>query len=314
MVDGSRQVLIKDSTLREGMDVPGVTFSMEQRATIATMLDRANVPEIEIVAPGKVAQDLEFAKMLKGRQLRVQASGLIYAYTPHCEQQIQQLSECLDRLDLLMPVSTKRKPYSRDDKLRLLLDALDTALPIFSEVGVGFPHSTQAECSFLSDIAQQAVQRGAARVTVYDTNGSSDPFAIHELITILKRDLPAPLFFHAHNDLGMATANSLAAVYAGAQGLDATINGLGDRAGNCSLEQIALSLHLKGYFTGIALEDLFSLSEAVATESGVAVFRIAPVVGEDIFAHKSPAHLDIPELFEAYDPRLVGSKRRLVQD
>lgn len=179
---------------------------------------------------------------------------------------------------------------------------------------MGFPHSTQTECSFVLEIAQQAVRRGAGRVTVYDTNGSSDPFAIHELITSLKRDLRAPLFFHAHNDLGMATANSLAAVFAGAEGLDATINGLGDRAGNCSLEQAALALHLKGYSTGIALEELISLSEVVAAESGVPVSRIAPVVGEEIFGHKSPAHLDIPELFEAYDPSLVGFQRRLVQD
>jgi methanogen homocitrate synthase len=109
----------------------------------------------------------------------------------------------------------------------------------------------------------------------------------------------------------MATANSLAAVYAGAEGLDVTMNGLGDRAGNASLEQVVLSLHLKGFETGIILKDLKSLSESVEKASGLRVSELAPVVGKNIFVHKSSGHLDSPDLFEAFNPQLVGSKREL---
>jgi len=131
------------------------------------------------------------------------------------------------------------------------------------------------------------------------------------LIKKLKEALEVPLFFHGHNDLGMGTANSLAAVYAGADGLDVTINGLGDRAGNASLEQVVLSLHLKGFETGIILKDLKSLSESVEEASGLRVSKLAPVVGSHVFIHKSPGHLESPDLFEAFDPQLVGSKREL---
>jgi homocitrate synthase NifV len=127
----------------------------------------------------------------------------------------------------------------------------------------------------------------------------------------LKEKLDIPLFFHGHNDLGLATANSLAAVFAGADGLDVTMNGLGDRAGNASLEQVVLNLHLKGFETGIILKDLKLLSESVEEASGIPVSKLAPVVGKHIFVHKSPGHLESPDLFEAFDPQLVGSKREL---
>jgi homocitrate synthase NifV len=120
-----------------------------------------------------------------------------------------------------------------------------------------------------------------------------------------------PLFFHAHNDLGLATANSLAAVQAGADGLDATVNGLGDRAGNASLEQVAMVLYLKGFSTGISLRELKPLCEAVAEESGIPIPALAPVLGSYTATHKSPGHLQAPELFEAFDPSLVGLERKI---
>ena len=310
-VNESRGITIRDSTLREGLDVPGVDFSPRQRSRIAERLDRANVPEIEVVAPGRVFEDARFARKLKDLGLRIRTSGLVYAFRKGCRKEVDELCASLDRFDLLMPVSEKRRPPDRDTKKRLLLDLLDYSLERGSEVGVGFPHSTQADAGFLLDIGRESVSRGAQRVVLYDTNGSSDPFAVYDLIKGLKEDLHAPLFFHAHNDLGLATANSLAAAYAGADGLDATVNGLGDRAGNAALEQVVMALHLKGFQTGISLDALKGLSEAVEQESGIAVPGLAPVVGEYAATHKSPGHLEIPELFEAFDPSLVGLTRKI---
>ena len=306
-----KKTIIRDSTLREGEDVVGVNFPLEKKLKIAQLLDKAQVPEIEVVAPGKVFEDLEFVKRLKEKQLQIRTSGLVYAYNPRCQEEIEEMSRYLERFDLLMPVSPKRKPYDRNGKIKNLLKALAFSLQYLPDVGVGFPHSTQTEISFLLEISLESVKRGAKRITVYDTNGSSDPFSIYDLIKQLKRGISVPLFFHGHNDLGMATANSLAAVYAGADGLDVTINGLGDRAGNASLEQVVLGLHLKGFETRIILQDLRRLSKTVEKESGIRVFKLAPVVGEKIFIHKSPSHLENPELFEAFDPELVGSKRKL---
>jgi len=310
-VNSNKRIAIKDSTLREGLDVPNVNFSSEQKLNIAKLMDHAKVPEMEVVAPGKVFQDLEFVKQLKRRGLSIRTSGLIYSFNSQAREEIKEASKYLNRFDLLMPVSPKRKPYERADKIRLLLDILAFSLLPFTEVGVGFPHAAQTDIEFLQDISNEAVRQGAKRVTLYDTNGSLDPFEVYRLVKRLKKNLEASLFFHGHNDLGLATANSLAAVYAGADGLDVTINGLGDRAGNASLEQVVLSLHLKGFETGIILNELRSLSESVEEASGLRVSELAPVVGKHIFVHKSPGHLESPDLFEAFDPQLVGSKRGL---
>jgi homocitrate synthase NifV len=119
------------------------------------------------------------------------------------------------------------------------------------------------------------------------------------------------LFFHGHNDLGMATANSLAAVLGGADGLDVTVNGLGDRAGNTALEQIAGALYVKGYDTGLVLDGVRELCRKVAEESGLPISQLAPVVGEYVYWHRSPSHLSTPGLFEAIDPWLFGSSRKI---
>lgn len=310
-VDPYKKTIIKDSTLREGLDVPDVNFSLEQIFKIAKLLDQARVHEIEVVAPGKVFRDLEFVKRLKEERVQARTSGLIYAYNPQSREEIKEASGCLNRMDLLMPVSPKRKPYDQSIKISHLLEVLVFSLHHLSEVGVGFPNSTQTEIDFLLEIGSKSVENGARRVTIYDTNGNSDPFQIYDLVKRLKEDLDVPLFFHGHNDLGLATANSLAAVYAGADGLDVTINGLGDRAGNASLEQVVLNLYLKGIETGIVLKDMRKLSKTVEEESGIKVSKLAPVVGEHIFVHKSPGHLECPELFEAFDPQLVGFGRKL---
>lgn len=311
MANSSKKVIIKDSTLREGLDVPNVNFSVEQKLKIAKLLDKANVPEIEIVAPSRVLEDLEFVKRVKEEGLRLKTSGLIYSYSPRCQEEIEEATRHLSRFDLLMPVSTKRKPYERDTKISLLLDTLAHSLRFQSEVGVGFPHSTQVEFEFLLEMGKEACKNGAKRVTIYDTNGSSDPFSVYDLIKRLKKNLDVTIFFHGHNDLGLATANSLSAVCAGADGLDVTINGLGDRAGNASFEQVVLALHLKGFNTGVMLKDLRRLSKTVEEDSGVQVSKLAPVVGEYIFSHKSPSHLESPGLFEAFDPEIVDSYRKL---
>ena len=307
----TKKIIIKDSTLREGLDVPDVNLTIEQKLKIVRLLDQARVPEIEVVAPGKVFKDLEFVKRLSEEKIQIRTSGLLFVYNPQSGEEIKEVSRYLNRFDLLMPVSPKRKPYDKIIKIRHLLEALAFSLQHLSEVGVGFPHSTQTEINFLLEISRESVNSGARRLTIYDTNGSSDPFEIYDLVKRLKDNLDVPLFFHGHNDLGLATANSLSAVYAGADGLDVTINGLGDRAGNASLEQVVLSLHLKGFETGIVLNELKSLSESVEEASGIPVSKLAPVVGEYIFTHKSPGHLECPELFEAFDPKVVGSKREL---
>jgi isopropylmalate/homocitrate/citramalate synthase len=311
MVNASKRVTLKDSTLREGLDTPGVKFSVEQKLRIAKALDRAGVSEIEIVAPSRVGHDVQFARILKAEKLQVRTSGLVYANRPQWQADVEAAASNLDRFDVLMPVSPKRKPFGRNEKAAVLAEVLEFALAAHPDVGVGFPHSTQVEVEFLVEISRLAATKGAKRATIYDTNGGSDPLAVWQLITGLRKTLNVPLLFHGHNDLGLATANSLAAAYAGAEALDVTVNGLGDRAGNASLEQVAMVLHVKSFHTGIALEQLTSLSMTVEEESGVEVSKLAPVIGEYVLSHVSASHLELPEHFEAFDPQLIGAQRKV---
>lgn len=312
MSHAAGHVTLRDATLREGLDTPNVSFSTEQRVRIARALERAGVVEVEVVAPSRVEKDLEFVRVLRDEGIALRASGLIYAYGKDCAREIEMASSALAHVDVLMPVSPERPPEDRAEKLRLLDGALAHARRVHADFGAGFPHSLQCDPEFLCEITAAAVAAGARRVVVYDTNGGADPFAVASLIrTLHERKLGANVFFHAHNDLGLATANALAAVASGAVGLDVTVNGLGDRAGNAALEQVAMALHLKGYQTGIRLDELGALSRTVEEESGVAVSKLAPVIGEYALWHKSPSHLRKPGLFEAFDPALVRSDRRI---
>jgi len=214
MVNASKRVTLKDSTLREGLDTPGVKFSVEQKLRIAKALDRAGVSEIEIVAPSRVGHDVQFARILKAEKLQVRTSGLVYANRPQWQADVEAAASNLDRFDVLMPVSPKRKPFGRNEKAAVLAEVLEFALAAHPDVGVGFPHSTQVEVEFLVEISRLAATKGAKRATIYDTNGGSDPLAVWQLITGLRKTLNVPLLFHGHNDLGLATANSLAAAYA----------------------------------------------------------------------------------------------------
>jgi len=306
-----QKVFIRDSTLREGLDTPNVKFNIEQKLKIATLLDNLKVPEIEIIAPGRVMKDLEFAEKFNQEKLSIKTSGLVYAYGPEFGDEVIESSKRLHRFDIVLPVSPKRQPCTVESKKRLVAESLDFALGHHSEVGIGFPHSTQIDEDLLIDISRESVQQGAKRITVYDTNGSADPFEIYNLIKRLKDEIDAELWFHGHNDLGLATANSVSAVLAGADGIDATINGIGDRAGNASLEQVVMCLILKGVETGITLKNIKHVSEIIEKESNVKVSKLAPIIGEYAFSHKSPSHLESPDLFEAYDPSLISRQRKL---
>jgi isopropylmalate/homocitrate/citramalate synthase len=310
----SHQIYLKDSTLRSGLDVPGVSFSIGQKLEVIDQLERAGVPEAEIVAPSRVVEDLGFAKRVKARGLKLRTSGLIFASSPDVVAEMESAATLLDRFDLLMPLSEKRRPVGGGRKVSTLLDALDQARSMSENIGVGFPHATQASPLFLLETAQLATRAGARRVTIYDTNGSAEPFALRTMLEQLINEIRVPVYFHSQNDLGLALANSWAAVLAGVAGLCVSSTGLGYRAGNACLEQVAVLLEKSGFRTGINLEELKALAQVVARSSGVPVSKLAPVVGELAFHHTVPSHREHPDQFEAYPPDMIGVSRRLSDD
>ncbi len=312
--EGDGAVVLKDATMREGLDVPGVALDPVQKRALLAKLAEARVPEAELVAPGHFDRDLGALTASGAREVPIRSSGLIYGNGTGWRDQIRKAKGILDRIDILMPLSDSRPPADRGEKARLMRETMHVASGECGDAGAGFPHATQVERRFLLGMCAEAVRAGARRITLYDTNGSSDPWAVKELVESIRGITEIAICFHAHNDLGLATANSLAAVRGGATCLDVTVNGLGDRAGNASLEQVALALHVAGVRHGLQLTALRDLSRAVEAMTRIPVPKLAPVVGEFAFRHKSPSHLLSPALFEAFEPAVVGAARSLCEE
>lgn len=310
----SHKIYLRDTTLRTGLDVTKVAFSMGQKLEVIDLLDEVGVPEAEIVAPSRVIEDLGFAKRVRTRGLGLITSGLIFASSPEFETEMKASAALLDRFDLLMPLSEKRPPIGGGRKVSTLLEALDKGRSESQDIGVGFPHATQASPLFLLEMVQMATKAGARRITIYDTNGSCEPFALRTMLEQLIQEIRVPVFFHSQNDLGLALANSWASVLAGVAGLGVSSTGLGHRAGGACLEQVAVLLEKSGIKSGIRLTKLQELAMLVARSSGVPVSKLAPVVGEHVFHHTVPSHREHPDQFEAFAPSLVGATRRLSDD
>jgi homocitrate synthase NifV len=302
--------VLRDATLREGRDVPCVSFAPDERVAIATALAAAGVPEAEVVAPSRVAEDVGIARTM--HEIPIQLTGLVYANRASWREDLELAVPALSRVDLLMPLSERREPHDPERKIEAVERALREACGASAStaIGAGFPHAFQVRQASVLDAVARAAAAGADRITLYDTNGAADPSTVEELVGRAVSAAGVPVFFHGHDDLGLATANAWAAVRAGAGGLDVTVNGLGDRAGNVSLEQLVVLLRLRGRDTGVDPAALPGLSQMVAELSGVEVPPLAPVVGRFAFAHRSPAHLPQPGEFEAFDPALIGTESR----
>jgi homocitrate synthase NifV len=304
-------IVLRDVTLREGRDAPDVVFTVAARRAIVAALAHAGVPDAEVVAPSRVAQDLRAAHEIRPPNSSIRLSGLVYASCSAWRHEIESACEFLDCVDLLMPLSPQREPRDPSEKADRLVEALLACRVLPLEVGAGFPHATQVGPDTLVEFARRAEEAGARRITLYDTNGSAEPFGVGELVGRIVAEVAIPVFFHAHNDLGLATANAWAAVRAGAAGLDVTVNGLGDRAGNASLEQVVMLLESRNVPTSVDPSALAEISRLVAETSGIPVSPLAPIVGSYAFDHVSPGHAEAPAEFEPFDPALIGAERRV---
>ncbi|MCI5207843.1 MAG: hypothetical protein D3910_03410 [Candidatus Electrothrix sp. ATG2] len=310
---------IIDSTLREGEQAPGVVFTEAARRSIITGLHRVGIDEIELGVAATVYTHLP-GLIQEARQITANACRL--ALWCRCRQEdIAFAASCSpDALSLSIPASDshirerlrKDKAWVKTTLACSVQQALSLGIPY---VSVGLEDASRADIDFLVAAAKTAAEHGAARIRLADTVGICSPGRMAELVSTVQEAAKLPVGVHCHNDFGMATANSVAALEAGAKFLDATVLGLGERAGNCRLEEAVGYLSLIREQIKYRPELLPELCRKVAEATGKGIADNHPLIGSAIFTCESGLHqhgLSInPGIYEPYAPERVNGIRKL---
>lgn len=311
-------IYINDTTLRDGEQAAGVAFGIDEKIAIAKFLDAIGVQELEVGIPAMGQDEAKAIRAIADLGLNAHLLGWNRALL----SDIQASLHCgLKRVHISIPVSDiqiKVKFQGRWARmLEQLRDAITFAVDHGMEVSVGGEDSSRADETFLLDAAQYAQEWGAFRFRFCDTVGILDPFTTFEKVQKLVNSLAIPVEMHTHNDMGLATANALAGVRAGATSVNTTVNGLGERAGNAALEEVVMTLkQIYGIKTGVQTQHFLELSRFVAKTVNCPVPPWKAIVGENTFAHESGIHahgvLKNPNTYEPFDPKEIGGQRQLV--
>lgn len=307
-----RTIKIVDTTLRDGEQAPGVCFTLDNKIKIAEMLADAGVDELEAGIP-------VMGDQVQGDIRELVRLGLPCRLSSWCRaaaKDIAMARRCgTPSVHISFPVSSLHLKVLEKDETWVLKE-LERLVPMahwdFENVTVGAQDATRADVAFLGTFLNLAADAGASRVRIADTVGLSTPMAIHDLVTGLSKIRPElELEFHAHNDLGMATANSISAIAAGVSALSVTVNGLGERSGNAPLEEVVQAMKLiKDHKNNVNAKSLMAICSYVAEASGRPIPPGKPVTGSDVFTHESGIHcagLLKDELsYQPFTPESIG--------
>jgi 2-isopropylmalate synthase len=312
------QVKVFDTTLRDGEQTPGVALTPEEKVKIAKQLDVLGVDVIEAGFPIASSGERDATRRVACAGLKAETCGLARTI----KEDIDAALACnVDRIHLFIATSdvhlAKKLKLTRAQALAQTVDSIEYAKRHDVRVEFSAEDATRSDSSFLMQVLKAAAEAGAEILNIPDTVGVCVPRAMFNLIRKVKSAVDLPISVHCHDDMGLAVANSLAAIEAGASQVHATVNGIGERAGNASLEELALSLRtLYGVATNIRLKELWRTSQLVSKLTGVTVPPNKAVVGDNAFSHESGIHahgvISSPDTYEPVPPEMVGRTRRLI--
>jgi 2-isopropylmalate synthase len=319
------RVLIFDTTLRDGEQSPGASMNLDEKVQVALALEKLGVDVIEAGFPIASIGDFEAVRAVAGSAQRARVCALARSLP----KDIQRAGEALapagsrGRIHVFLATSAIHRQFklnkAKDEIIRQAREAVALAHSLVADVEFSPEDASRTEPDFLAEVVQAVIEAGAGTVNIPDTVGYAYPDDYAHLITYLRqhvRDIgKAVISVHCHNDLGLAVANSLAAVRAGARQVECTINGIGERAGNAALEELVMAMRVrKDQFgslqNGIVSEHLYGTSRLVQAVTGLPLQRNKAVVGDNAFAHESGIHQDgvikNPETYEIMTPASVG--------
>lgn len=316
-MDGSRLIIV-DSTLRDGEQTAGVVFSGKEKIKIAQMLDEIGVQQIEAGIPTMGENEQEAIASI----CKLGLKSLIMGWNRPVIKDIEASLACGCNA-VAISISTSeihiqhKLQTTEEAVLEMMVKATEFARRHLDNIVVVAEDASRTDMDYLVRFATEANKAGASRIRYCDTIGILDPFMTYERVKTLTGLAEIDVEMHSHNDFGMATANTLAGMKAGARFLGVTVNGLGERSGNAAFEEVIMALkYVYKEDLGFKTDNLVEISKYVANASGRDIAPSKAIVGSHMFAHESGIHADgalkHPQNYEVFKPEEVGLRRQIV--
>ncbi|MGI9103557.1 MAG: 2-isopropylmalate synthase [Terriglobales bacterium] len=317
------RIRVFDTTLRDGEQSPGCSMNLEEKLLVAEQLDRLNVDVIEAGFPIASEGDFNAVRAVARRIRRPVIAALARCTRKDIDRAWEAITEAeRPRIHVFLATSDIHLQYklkiSRAEALQQAHEAVSYARTLCEDVEFSPEDATRSDPDFLCSVLQAVIEAGATTLNIPDTVGYTIPSEFTRLITTIRERVPGienvTISVHCHNDLGLAVANSLAAIEAGARQVECTMNGIGERAGNAALEEIVMALRVRAdrmpFTTAIRAEQICPASQALSSILGFAVQPNKAIVGCNAFAHEAGIHqhgvLSNPLCYEIMTPESVG--------
>jgi methanogen homocitrate synthase len=312
------KITVYDTTLRDGEQTPGVCLRTPEKLQIAKKLDELGIHQIEAGFPVVSNEEKRSVKAIVKEDLDAQI--LVLSRTKKSD--IDTAIDCdVDGIITFMGTSDLHLKHkikmTREEILNVCMSSIEHAKDHGLFVAFSAEDATRTDLDFLKQLYKKADNYGVDRVHIADTVGAISPYGMEYLVKEIRPIVNAEIALHCHNDFGMALSNSIAGLLAGANAVSTTVNGIGERAGNCSLEELIMSLKIiYGIDLDFDISKFYEISKLVESLTHMKIPDNKPIVGKNIFRHESGIHVDAvieePLTYEPFLPEMVGQQRRIV--